>query len=78
LHYGEQNTYMPEDAKDPFVHAVAASPPWPLMRPGLQQRSGRTPRRPAEQVLAFDADHGSIEQLYHGLRGPSRRTGSCR
>lgn len=71
--YGQHNTYTPEDAgaKDAFVLAVAVSQPWPLVW-DLGCNNGRHARLvapAAEEVIALDADHGSIEHLYLSLRG---------
>jgi SAM-dependent methyltransferase len=76
--YGAHNTYTDDDAqqKDDFVRAVAASRTWPLVW-DLGCNNGRHSRivaEHAEQVLAIDADHGTVELLYRELRAAGDAT----
>ena len=74
--YGEQNSYDDESAarKAAFVRAAAASHPGGLTW-DLGCNDGTYTRIAAEfadHVVALDADHATVDQLYRVLRGEGR------
>jgi hypothetical protein len=76
--YGEDNTYDVEAAgqKEQFVRAAVGSGRWPLVW-DLGANNGRYARVAAEaadQVVAFDADEGTVELLYRELRDSGDET----
>jgi hypothetical protein len=78
LAYGEQNTYSDGDArrKDAFVREVVTSKTWRLAW-DMGCNNGRHSRIAAEgakHVVAFDADHATVELLYRELREADNET----
>lgn len=76
--YGEHSPYSDEDAtsKDAFVRHVAGERRWPLVWDlgANNARHSRLVAPVARQVLAIDADAGTVERTFHALRGSTTRS----